>query len=139
MRLSILWRIMEIDEGVISRGRRLMRTTPYYKLAQKKTENSDGYWKKSWKEKSSSMGLTFPDTNKEKAQRTFWHWKYFERLTMGALLQLFNLALVRMMKNIIKLMKLKSLVNGHYLIFNTVMVVTICRVENEWQQTTLYT
>ena len=27
---------MEIDEGVISRGRRPMRTTPYYKLAQKK-------------------------------------------------------------------------------------------------------
>ena len=139
MRLSILWRIMEIDEGVISRGRRPMRTTPYYKLAQKKPENSDGYWKKSWKEKSSSMGLTFPDTNKEKAKRTFWHWKYFEWLTMDALLQLFNLALVWMMKNIIKLMKLKSLVNGHYLIFNTVMVVTMCRVENEWKQTTLYT
>ena len=111
-----------------------------HKLAQKKTENSDGYWKKSWKEKSSSMGLTFPDTNKEKAKRTFWHWKYFEWLTMDALLELFNLALVWMMKNIIKLMKLKSLVKfGHYLIFNTVMVVTMCRVENEWKQTTLYT
>ena len=58
---------------------------------------------------------------------------------MDALLELFNLALVWMMKNIIKLMKLKSLVNGHYLIFNTVMVVTMCRVENEWKQTTLYT
>ena len=110
-----------------------------HKLAQKKPENSDGYWKKSWKEKSSSMGLTFPDTNKEKAKRTFWHWKYFEWLTMDALLELFNLALVWMMKNIIKLMKLKSLVNGHYLIFNTAMVVTMCRVENEWKQTTLYT
>ena len=66
---------------------------------KKKTENSDGYWKKSWKEKSSSMGLTFPDTNKEKAKRTFWHWKYFEWLTMDALLQLFNLALVWMMKH----------------------------------------
>ena len=82
-----------------------------HKLAQKKTENSDGYWKKSWNEKSSSVGLTFPDTNKEKAKRTFWHWKYFEWLTMDALLQLFNLALVWMMKNIIKLMKLKSLSN----------------------------
>ena len=29
--------------------------------------------------------------------------------------------------------------SGHYLIFNTVMVVTMCRVENEWKQTTLYT
>ena len=58
---------------------------------------------------------------------------------MDALLELFNLALVWMMKNIIKLMKLKSLVNGHYLIFNIVMVVTMCRVENEWKQTTLYT
>lgn len=38
---------------------------------KKNPENSDGYWKKSRKEKSSSMGLTFPDTNKEKAKRMF--------------------------------------------------------------------
>lgn len=112
---------------------------PQYFFWKSSTENSDGCWKKSWKEKSSTVGLTFPDTNKEKAKRMFWHWKYFEWLKIHALLQLFNLALVWIMTNIIKLMKLKSLVNGHYLIFNTVMVVIMCRVENEWKQTTLYT